>query len=207
MSLHRYYGIKRFTQEAVDAHAVGKPFNPSGCRGSLSVFYHNDEQTSDFKGVDMSFGTSIRAMSLPEYVYTLNLLLDKGAVINVASATALGIIIQCSYTLEANDESTNTKPQVEDHPIRGQTPEKAFVDETTESSESSTDLSEPEQNTTENESRILPDWDYAESLKEDVSKSDAKKALEFYAHGFGVKLSRKLKFEDMMKNFHVEMED
>ncbi len=220
MSLHRYFGIKKFTQAAIDAHASGKPFHPAGCRGNISMYYCNDEQTGEFKGVDMSFGTCIRCTSTPEYIYTLNLLLDKGANIIVDSATSLGIITQCSYTLEdsiatttepfvppspeleASDEPANTKPQVEDHPIRGITPEKAFVDEIAESPESTADLSEP----TKSENRNLPDWDYAQSLSEGVSKSDAKKKLESYAHEFGVNLNRQQKFENMMQNFMVEME-
>ncbi|MCP3921286.1 MAG: hypothetical protein GY714_01745 [Desulfobacterales bacterium] len=203
MSLNRYYGVKNFTKAVIKSHASGKPFNPAACRGTLEVFYYNDEQKGGYKGKDMSFGTCIRATCMPEYVYTLNLLLDKGANIIAASATSHGILTQCSYTLEETDEFTNEKPQVEDHPIRGTEKEKTSVDETTESSESSTDMPEP----TTSESRNLPDWDYAESMSEGVSKTDAKKALEAYALEFGVDLNRGQKFETMMQNFRVEMED
>lgn len=46
-----------------------------------------------------------------------------------------------------------------------------------------------------------PDFDYAESLSEDKSKSEAKIALEEYARQFNVELSRSKKFSSMIKDF------
>ena len=200
MSLHKFFGIKQYTEAAIKAHADGEPFNPNGCSGNISMLYYEDTSKGDFVGIEMAFGTSIRAYHIPEYIYTINSLLDKGAEINHQSATNLRVI-QCSYTLvvtdveEENVEEENVEDEnVEDsiatttEPFIPASPELEYVDDSPE------EVIEK-----------LPNWDFAEAFSKGGSKSEAKKNLETYAREFGVELSRKQKFEDMMITFRVQM--
>lgn len=210
MSLHRFFGIKKYTEAAIKSHADGKPFNPNGCRGNISMLYYNDEAKGDFAGVEMAFGTSIRACNLPEFIYTINKLLDKGADINALSATNLGHVIQCSYTLEVKHEldvtGTPEIKQVEEEPIKEQSGKEDVVSETEELQANSEDVLGSEVDVQEATSKDLPDWHFAESLSVFGTKSECKIALEDYARKFGVELNRQQKFENMMKNFRAEME-
>ncbi len=207
MSLHRFYGIKKYTHAAIKAHADGNPFNPNGCKGAVTMFYYDDGAKGSFTAPEMAFGTAIRSNSLPEYVYTVNSLLDKGAEVNADSAYALGVIFHCNYTLEVKEDDADPVEVVSED---AKEPQETDVLETVydDEIETSPDLSEdplPESEATEDDP-TTPDWEYAESFALLDTKTEAKKALETYAQEYGVELSCKQKFEDMMKNFRVQME-
>lgn len=54
------------------------------------------------------------------------------------------------------------------------------------------------------ESKEVPDFNYAESLAEGVSKAEGKNALEAYAREFDIELAKNKKFEDMLSTFKEE---
>lgn len=54
------------------------------------------------------------------------------------------------------------------------------------------------------EAKEVPDFNYAESLAEGVSKAEGKNALEAYAREFDIELAKNKKFEDMLSTFKEE---
>ena len=210
MATHRFFGIKRFTQEAIDSHQRGKPFIPSGCRGKIQLVYYNDESPEGFPGSLQIHGNQITATSFPEYIHTLNHILDKGADINVNSAIQNGRFLTCGFTLsmEAADAKT-ISPEAEIQDTDEQETVEAEVEAVADQGDVETEAEKlPESTEDESTSTIKtsPDWDHAKSLMDTDRKCGAKQALKEYAAEFDIKLNKVQKFANMMKHFKAEFD-
>lgn len=219
MKNHRFHGIKEFTRIAVLRHGEGDPFKPAGCKGNLSAIYYDETAPEGFGGSIMAFGTLVRASCLPEYIYTINHLLDMGAEIKHISANfGLGGLVTCTYLLDQNtyaiqkakleNENASESAKAEDEPSEevAESVEKDLQPTNKELPEVSAGDSQHEEDGLywENPEGDVPDWDYAETLT--GTTSEKKNALKDYASTFGIKLSKAKKFENMLKQFKKEWE-
>ena len=223
----KFYGLHRLTAAAISAHKNGRKFTPENCRGSVGIFYASDIPGNGFCGRTMAFGTAIQATSIPEYIFTINKLLDDGATITAEGAREIGRTLYCSYiqgvrsaqTIQVEDEvQTEVEVQLEEVPEDRQVEsEDSQVDEVETETEELVEDTETESDETGDDSLddssesdeggtpssgVQVDWDYAESfIDTGSSKSEAKSNLEKYAREFGIELDKRSKFENMMIEF------
>ena len=210
MAVHRFFGIKRFTKEVIDSHQKGKPFIPSGCRGNIQIVFYDDGAPEGFSGGIQIIGRMITATSFPEYVHTLNHLLDKGADIIINSAIQSGRLLTCGFTLSTEaDDAKTISPEAEIQDTNEQETVKAEIENVAKQGDAETEA-EKLQGSTEDEStstiNISPDWDHAKSLMDTDRKCGAKQALKEYAAKFDIKLNKAQKFANMFKHFKAEFE-
>ncbi len=184
MALHRYFGVKKFTQIVIEAYQAGNPIKPTGCSGNLQMIFYNDAAEDGFPGSVQAFGTMIKSTSYPEYVHSLNHVLSQGAEINPNSASQLGMMITCSYVIPV--EITKEIAQEDEKPVESvKTETSPFV---------AADAK-------------LFDLDYAKSLKDVESEFSNKYLLKKYAETFGIKLSKAMKFDNMLEHLISEIEE
>lgn len=224
--LQKFYSCAKLVEAAIEAYDKGKPMNPSGVRGHMTIFTYQPTD-AEFHGRNVLLGDRIRSTSAPELIYNVNLALSKGLDVDYRTARSMGlqmyVIIKGKRenvqeipveapkatveAKEATEEPTETLPDVTEEDT-GDTIKPEDQETQVVSASESTEMAEldggqesilPEAEC-EVEIPASPDWDYANSLK---GTENAKKKLEEYALTFNVELDRRKSFDAMLVQFQA----